>query len=52
LFRPGETMRWTAEDSFDILIGNAGGIEFSLNGNPIGHLGAEGKVVRLKLPEG
>ena len=52
LFRPGETMRWTAEDSFDILIGNAGGIEFSLNGNPIGHLGVEGKVVRLKLPEG
>lgn len=52
LFRPGETMRWTAEDSFDILIGNAGGIEFLLNGNPIGHLGAEGKVVRLKLPEG
>jgi len=52
LFRPGETMRWTAEDSFDILIGNAGGIEFSLNGNPIGHLGTEGKVVRLKLPEG
>jgi len=52
LFQPGETMRWTAEDSFDILIGNAGGIEFSLNGNPIGHLGTEGKVVRLKLPEG
>ena len=52
LFRPGETMRWTAEDSFDILIGNAGGIEFLLNGNPIGHLGPEGKVVRLKLPEG
>jgi cytoskeleton protein RodZ len=51
LFRPGETMRWTAEDSFDILIGNAGGIEFLLNGNPVGHLGAEGKVVRLKLPE-
>jgi len=52
LFMPGETMKWTAEDNFDILIGNAGGIEFLLNGNPVGHLGLEGDVVRLKLPEG
>ena len=51
LFQPGETFRWTAEQGFDILVGNAGGIEFSLNGSPIGDLGPEGKVVRLKLPE-
>ncbi len=51
LFQPGETFRWTAEQGFDILVGNAGGIEFSLNGSPIGDLGPEGKVVRLKLPK-
>ena len=51
LFRPGETFRWTAEQGFDMLVGNAGGIEFSLNGSPIGDLGPENKVVRLKLPE-
>jgi cytoskeleton protein RodZ len=51
LFEPGETFRWTAEQGFDIVVGNAGGIEFSLNGSPIGDLGPEGKVVRLKLPE-
>jgi cytoskeleton protein RodZ len=51
LFQPGETFRWTAEEGFDVLVGNAGGIEFYLNGSPIGDLGPEGKVVRLKLPE-
>lgn len=51
LFQAGETFRWTAEEGFDVLVGNAGGIEFSLNGSPIGDLGSEGKVVRLKLPE-
>jgi cytoskeleton protein RodZ len=51
LFQPGDTMRWTAYKGFDILVGNAGGIEFSLNGEAVGNLGPEGKVVRLKLPE-
>jgi cytoskeleton protein RodZ len=51
LFQPGETFRWTAEEGFDMVVGNAGGIEFSLNGSPIGDLGPAGKVVRLKLPE-
>jgi len=52
LLQPGETMRWTADRGFDILVGNAGGIEFFLNGEEVGHLGPEGKVVRVKLPEG
>ncbi len=51
LFQPGETFRWTAEEGFDMVVGNAGGIEFFLNGSPIGELGPEGKVVRLELPE-
>ena len=52
LFQPGENIRWTAVKGFDILVGNAGGIEFSLNGKEVGNLGPEGKVLRLKLPEG
>ncbi len=52
LLQPGKKMRWEADKGFDILVGNAGGIEFFLNGEEVGHLGPEGKVVRLKLPEG
>jgi cytoskeleton protein RodZ len=50
LFQPGETFTWKAEEGFDILVGNAGGIDFVLNGKEIGTLGPEGKVVRVKLP--
>ena len=52
LFQPGDTMKWTADKGFDILVGNAAGIELFLNGKEVGYLGPEGKVVRLKLPEG
>ena len=52
LLQPGDKMRWEADRGFDILVGNAGGIEFFLNGREVGPLGPEGKVVRLKLPEG
>jgi len=52
LFQPGQTPRWTAEKGFNILVGNAAGIEFSLNGKEVGNLGAQGQVVRVKLPEG
>jgi cytoskeleton protein RodZ len=51
LFQPGETFTWKAHKGFDILVGNAGGINFMLNGAEIGRLGAEGKVMRLKLPK-
>lgn len=51
LFQPGEIFTWKALQGFDILVGNAGGIDFVLNGKEIGTLGAEGKVVRLKLPK-
>jgi cytoskeleton protein RodZ len=51
LFQPGETFTWKAYKGFDILVGNAGGIDFVLNGTEIGQLGAEGKVVRVRLPK-
>jgi len=52
LFQPGQTPRWTAEKGFNILVGNAAGIEFSLNGKEVGNLGGKGQVVRITLPEG
>lgn len=52
LLQPGESIRRTAVKGFNILVGNAGGIEFFLNGKEVGYLGPEGKVVRVKLPEG
>ena len=52
LFQPGQTPRWTAEKGFNILVGNAAGIEFFLNGKEVSNLGAQGQVVRIKLPEG
>ena len=36
---------------FNILIGNAAGIEFDFNGKRITDLGRVGQVVRLQLPE-
>jgi cytoskeleton protein RodZ len=52
LFQPGQTPQWTAEKNFNILIGNAAGIELSLNGKKVGNLGTQGQVVRIRLPEG
>jgi len=52
LFQPGQTPRWTAEKGFNIVVGNAAGIEFSLNGKAVGNLGAQGQVVRITLPQG
>jgi len=48
--REGEKVKWIAKEKFSILIGNAGGVNVTLNGNPLGRLGDEGKVVKLVLP--
>lgn len=50
LFQPGSRPEWKAEESFDIVIGNAGGIVLEFNGEIIDDLGAAGQVIRLKLP--
>jgi cytoskeleton protein RodZ len=51
IFEPGSMLQWKAREGFDILIGNAAGIEFDFNGDTITDLGALGQVVRLRLPE-
>jgi cytoskeleton protein RodZ len=51
LLAPGATREWTAERRFFVTIGNAGGIELTLNGQPMPPLGARGVVIRrLELP--
>jgi cytoskeleton protein RodZ len=51
MFQPGNKPQWKAKKGFNILVGNASGIEFDFNGKQIGKLGNLGQVVRLRLPE-
>jgi cytoskeleton protein RodZ len=51
VFRPGSRPEWRAKEGFELLIGNAGGVDLEFDGNMVGKLGKPGQVVRLKLPE-
>ena len=51
IFQPGSRPQWKARESFNVIIGNAAGVEFDFNGKRIGNLGNLGQVIRLKLPE-
>jgi len=51
IFDPGSRPVWKAQRVFDIIVGNAAGIELELNGKPLGPLGSRGKVVHLVLPK-
>jgi len=51
VFRAGSNPQWEAREGFDVLIGNAGGINFEFNGKKIQDLGRTGQVVRLRFPE-
>lgn len=46
LLQPGQIARWKANKRFLLTLGNAGGVEISLNGKPLGPLGEPGSVVR------
>ena len=51
LFQPGSRPQWRGKESFYMLIGNAAGIDFDLNGKRVGNLGNPGQVIRLTLPK-
>ena len=51
LFQPGARPQWRGKEKFYMLIGNAAGIDFDLNGKRVGELGKPGQVVRLTLPK-
>jgi cytoskeletal protein RodZ len=46
LFQPKAKHTWTAKEKFIITLGNAGGIQFTLNGTPLEPLGRPRAVVR------
>ncbi len=51
LLQPGSRPQWRGRESFYMLIGNAAGIDFDLNGKRVGNLGNRGQVIRLTLPK-
>ncbi len=51
VFQPGSQPQWEAVEGFELLIGNAGGIDLNFNGEQMTDLGASGKVIRVFLPE-
>lgn len=51
IFQPGSRPQWKGEDGFNVLVGNAAGIEFDFNEKRLENLGELGMVVRLRLPE-
>ncbi len=51
MFNPGSRPQWKAEEGFYVMLGNASGIEFDLNGKVYRAFGKEGEVVRLRFPE-
>ena len=51
LLPAGASREWAAEHRFLLTIGNAGGVELTLNGKALPPLGAKGTVIqRLELP--
>lgn len=51
LLNAGQKLNLKALKSFQIHIGNAGGVRVFFNGKDLGNLGKTGQVVRLKLPQ-
>jgi len=47
---PGETLELEADNSFNLLIGNATGIQLTYNDEPVPIPGKSGQVVTLQLP--
>ncbi|MGA1795704.1 MAG: helix-turn-helix domain-containing protein [bacterium] len=51
ILEEGDKVKLNAHDEFSLLIGNAGGVILTYQGEPVGPLGEFGKVVRLRLPQ-
>jgi len=51
VFPPGSRPQWKAAQGFELLIGNAGGIDFEFKGREFTALGESGEVIRLFFPK-
>lgn len=52
IIRQGQSRTFTDDTNLKVVIGNAGGVEISINGRPLGIAGAPGAVVRFDLKPG
>jgi len=52
VLRPGRHQEWRAKKGFELLVGNAGGIDFEFNDEIIENFGTPGQVVRIRFPKG
>jgi cytoskeleton protein RodZ len=50
LLEAGTVREWTSDSRFVLTVGNAAGIELTLNGRPMPPLGGRGVVRRLEIP--
>ncbi len=51
LLQPGQTAEWSAREGFTLTLGNAGGVELTLDGQVVPPLGKSGQVIRhVRLP--
>lgn len=51
LLHPGQTAEWSAREGFTLTLGNAGGVELTLDGQVVPPLGKSGQVIRkVRLP--
>ena len=48
---PKSRPQWRAKKGFELLIGNAGGIDLEFDGKKMADLGKQGQVIRLNLPK-
>lgn len=51
LLKPGDKIERMASDYFQLDIGNAGGINLTFQGKPLGNLGKPGQIIHMRLPE-
>lgn len=51
LLKPGDRMERMASDFFQLDIGNAGGLNLTFQGKPLGTLGKPGQIIHMRLPE-
>jgi hypothetical protein len=49
--RSGEQLEEKATAGYNLLIGNASGLELKLNGEPVEISGKEGEIVNIQLPK-
>jgi hypothetical protein len=49
LLQPGEGQSFAADNAFDLILGNAGGVKLKINGKPVRSLGPSGSVIRFTI---